>query len=54
MSDCEVGEEEWQEEINLNTCDRCGERVFPSETYVVGQDRQLCRVCMEMEKGEEE
>lgn len=48
MSDCELGEEDW-EEIDMNYCDKCGERVFPSETYCTGVDRQLCKDCFKEE-----
>ncbi len=48
MSDCETYEDEWEEEIDMNACDKCGERVFPSETYCT-IDKQYCRTCFQEE-----
>ena len=37
--------EEFEEEIDRNECDRCGELVVPGETYVTGVNRVICRDC---------
>ena len=40
-----VDGEEFEEEIDMNECDKCGASVYPNETYVTGIDRQLCIDC---------
>lgn len=56
MSDCELGEEEWDEEdnIEMDECDKCQDSIPLCEIYCTGINRRLCKECYELEDGDSE
>jgi uncharacterized OB-fold protein len=55
MSDVGLLEGNWEDDgIEKNKCDKCGDSMFPSQTYCTGVDRQLCKECYQIEEEQEE